>query len=118
MFRRARGQLLSRSRGLLREGSRFLPLLFERLCSVCGFHLLELPRFLARLAQLRRLHLVFAPRHREFARQGSTACALLVERLTMLRRAGGQLLPRCSAILTLLSEQLRGIRSLRLQLSI
>src|SRR5205814_925446 len=82
--RRACGQLLSRGRSLLREGSHFQPFLFERLCAVRGVFLLELPRFFARLAQLRRLRLNFPLRRSEFARQCVAACAFLVERLTML----------------------------------
>ena len=41
----------------------------------------ELPHFLTRLAQLRRLRLVVALRGGEFTRQCGTACAFLVERL-------------------------------------
>src|SRR5439155_1160941 len=93
MLRRTCGQLLSRSSSLLLEGGGFLPLLFERLCAV-----LELPGFVARLAQLRCLLLNFVPRRRQFARQGATARAFLVERLTMLRRTCGQLLSRSSSL--------------------
>ena len=77
MFRRACGQLLSRGSGLLREGGRFLALLFERLYGLRGFRLLELPCFLARLQQ-RRLGLDFALRRGEFAPQCGTAHAFLV----------------------------------------
>src|SRR5438477_3277665 len=94
MLRRTCGQLLSRSSSLLREGGGFLPLLFVRLCGV-----LELPGFVARLAQLRCLLLNFVPRRRQFARQGATARAFLVERLTMLRRTCGQLLSHSSSLL-------------------
>src|SRR6266480_4693011 len=93
MLRRTCGQLLSRSSSLLREGGGFLPLLFERLCAV-----LELPGFVARLQQ-RCLLLNFVPRRRQFARQGATARAFLVERLTMLRRTCGQLLSHSSSLL-------------------
>src|SRR5439155_22740161 len=79
--------------GLLLRGRVFLPLLFGLLCVV-----LELPFFVARLQQ-RRLHLIFVPRRRQFARQGATARAFLVERLTMLRRTCGQLLSRSSSLL-------------------
>src|SRR5206468_399080 len=99
IFRRTCGQLLSRGRGLLREGSRFLPLLVERSCAVRGFCLPELLGFFARLAQLRRMRPNFTLRGGEFARQCGTACAFLVERLTMLRRARGQFLSRSSSIL-------------------
>src|SRR5439155_25064554 len=72
----------------------FLPLLLLRWCAV-----LVLPGFFARLAQLRRLHLVFALRRRQFARQGAFACASLFRSLTMLRRSCGQLLSRSSSLL-------------------
>ena len=115
MFRRARGQLLSRGCGLLREGSRLLPFLFDRLCAVRGCRLLELPGFLARLAQLRRLRLDLALRRRKFAPQCGAPCAFLVERLTMFRRAGDELLSRSrslpregSRFLPLLSERFCG----------
>ena len=94
MLHRTCGQLLSRSSSLLREGGGFLPLLFERLCAV-----LELPGFVARLAQLRCLLLNFVPRRRQFARQGATARAFLVERLTMLRHTCGQLLSHSCGLL-------------------
>ena len=55
-------QLLPRSRDFLRDGSRLLPLLFERLRTVRGFRPLELLHFLTRAPQLRRLQLVFALR--------------------------------------------------------
>src|SRR5207244_2728027 len=121
MLRRACGPLLSRGRGLLRECRRFLALLVERLCAVRSFRLPELPCFLARLAQLRRLRLDFALRRGEFARQGGTARAFLVERLTMLRRACGQLLSfgcgllrKCRRFLALLLARSCAVRCFRL----
>ena len=78
--------------------------------------LLELLHFLARLAQLRRLRLVFALRRGEFARQCGTACVLLVERLTMFRRAvvsscraAAASCARAADFLPLLFERLRAV---------
>src|SRR5205807_8308118 len=96
---RACGQLLSRGSSLLRGGGCFPALLSERLCALGGFCLIELPCFLARLAQLRRLGLDFALRRGEFAPQCGAARAFLVERLMMLRRACGQLLSRGRGLL-------------------
>ncbi|XIA64495.1 hypothetical protein ACFIOY_37580 [Bradyrhizobium sp. TZ2] len=120
MLLRASGQLLSRGGGLLHEDGHSLPLLFERLCARLGFRLLELPCFVACLA-LRRLHLNCALCRCQLARQRGAACALLVERLAMLRRARGQLCPRGRGLLreggrflALLFNQLYALRGFRL----
>src|SRR5439155_629332 len=79
-----------------------IALLLQRLSQVpygALRRLSDLPRFFARLARLRRLHLVFALRRGEFARQRGTARAFFVERLTMLRRTCGQLLSHSSGLL-------------------
>ncbi|WP_334432572.1 hypothetical protein [Bradyrhizobium sp. AZCC 1610] len=121
VFRRAGDEFLSRSRGLACEGSRLLPFAFERFCGVCGCRLLELPHFFARLAQLRRLQLVFALHCGEFGLQCGTACAFLVERLTVFRCDCGQLLSRRrgllregSGLLPFLLERLCAVRGCRL----
>ena len=61
--------------------------------------LLDAARFLAGLAQLRRLRFNFALSRREFAPQRRLACAFLIERLTMLFRVRGQLLSRAGGLL-------------------
>ena len=123
MFRRAFGQLLSRGRGLLREGGRFLPLLLERLCAVRGFCLLELFCFLARPCAVASPAPHFRVARRKLAPQCGAPCAFLIEHLTMFRRSGGQLLSRSCRLLregghflAFLFEQFRvsGIRPLEL----
>ncbi|XIA66248.1 hypothetical protein ACFIOY_09480 [Bradyrhizobium sp. TZ2] len=93
-------------------------LLFDQLCALRRFHLLEPLCFVARLAQARRLRFDLTLCRREFARQCSDALAFLVDRLTMLRRElllrGSGLLRAGGRVLILSFDRLCALRGFRL----